>query len=192
MRRLLISGTFMLVCLALTARTAHAQGFIAPFLGFNYGGDAQCPTLNSPCENKSRNIGIGFGKLGAVGYELEIGYASNFFGDNAGVASNLLTFTSNLMIAPKIGPVRPYVLGGFGIIKTRLEAIDSSLLSTSNTNYGYDLAAGVMIFFGDHFGIRGDLRRFKSFDDSGLFAVLPGSGEKIQFNRAAGALVLAF
>jgi opacity protein-like surface antigen len=192
MRRALILGSLILAFVVSSAGTARAQGFIAPFIGFNFGGDSQCPTFNSPCENKSNNFGVAFGKLGAVGFEAEFGYARNFFGDTAGVASNLLTFTTNLLIAPKIGPVRPYLVGGVGLIKTRVEALDSSLLGVSNNNFGYDLGGGLMVHFGDHVGVRGDLRRFKSFDESGLFAVLPGSGEKITFNRAYGGLVLSF
>jgi opacity protein-like surface antigen len=135
---------------------------------------------------------VAFGTLGTVGFEADFGYVLNFFGDTGDVASNLLTFTTNLLIAPKIGPFRPYVVGGVGLIRTRVEALDSSVLSVDNNNFGYDLGGGLMVHFGDHVGIRGDVRRFKAFDESGLLAVLPGSGEKITFNRAAAALVLSF
>src|SRR5687768_6877049 len=107
-----------MLALAATVADARAQGFISPLLGYDYGGDSQCPTINSECENKSSNFGVAFGRLGGVGFEAELAYARNFFGDTAGVNANVLTFMSNLMIAPKIGPVRPYVLGGLGLIKT--------------------------------------------------------------------------
>lgn len=191
-RRALVLGIFLLVLLAGGASRADAQGFIAPFIGFNYGGDSQCPTFNAPCEEKSNNLGVAFGRLGTLGFETDFGYVKNFFGDTAGIASNLLTISTNLLIAPRIGPVRPYVLGGVGVIRTRVESIQSGVLSLSNTNIGYDLGVGLMVFAGSHVGVRGDLRRFKSFDESGLFSILPGSNEKIQFNRASAALVLAF
>ena len=190
--RAFVLGALAAACTLAPPTDAQAQGFISPLVGFDYGGDSDCPTINAPCEDKSSNIGVAFGRLGGVGFEAELAYARNFFGETGGVSSNVLTFMSNLLIAPKIGPARPYLLGGFGLIKTRVEALDESVLSVSNNTFGWDFGGGLMVFFGDHVGIRGDLRRFRSFGDSGLFALLPGDGEKIDFNRAAAAVVFAF
>ena len=173
------------------ASDARAQGFISPFIGFDYGGDSGCAD-RANCEDKTSNIGVAFGRLGGVGFEAELGYARNFFGETPGSSSNVLTFMSNFLIAPKIGPARPYVTFGLGVIKSRVEFSTGSLLDISNTNVGWDFGGGLMIFFGDHLGIRGELRRFRTFGDSGLLAVIPGSGEKLQFSRAAAGLVLAF
>lgn len=177
--------------IVLVAGDARAQGFISPFIGFDYGGDSGCAD-RSNCEDKTSNIGVAFGRLGTVGVEAELGYARNFFGETPDSSSNVLTFMSNLLIAPKIGPARPYVAFGVGIIKSKVEFTTGSLLDVSNTNFGWDFGGGLMIFFGDHIGIRGELRRFRTFGDDGVLAVLPGGGEKLQFSRAAAGLVLAF
>ena len=53
-----------------------------------------------PCSVK----GVAIGTMGsAVGFETDLGYARNFFGDVEGQKSSVLTIMSNLMIIPKIG-----------------------------------------------------------------------------------------
>ena len=48
--------------------------------------------------------------------------------------------------------------------------------------------------FGEHVGVRGDIRRFKSFQDIGIldFIGLGLSDEKLTYNRASAGLILAF
>jgi opacity protein-like surface antigen len=186
----LVLALLSLGCFAAPA-DAHAQGFISPLIGFDFGGDSGCPTA-SDCEDKNSNIGVAFGSLGAVGYEGELSYARNFFGETPGTSSNVLTFMNNLMIAPKIGAVRPYVLIGVGLIKTRVEFTVPSLLELDNNSFGWDFGGGLMVFFGDHIGIRGDLRKFKSFQTDDAIPFLPFGDEKLGFNRAAAAVVFAF
>lgn len=171
--------------------TAFAQGFISPFVGFNFGGDSGCQTAAS-CEDKNNNIGVSAGKLGSMfGVEEELGYARNFFGDDPAVASNVLTLMSNVIIGPKIGPVRPYVLGGMGLIKTRVDFNLAGLVDTTNNNFGWNLGGGVMVLFANHIGVRGDIRKFNSFQQHSLLGISL-SHEKIGFQRAAIGLVLAF
>src|SRR6266487_37499 len=63
------------------AAPARADGFISPFLGFNFGGDtSNCVSITS-CEEKRLNLGVSLGTVrGALGFEEEIGYAPQFFG----------------------------------------------------------------------------------------------------------------
>ena len=182
---ILTAGAF-----ALTPSTAAAQGFISPFIGFNYGGDSGCPTATN-CEDKHSNLGVSGGKLGAIGGgEFEFGYAKNFFGDTPGVDTSVLTLMGNVIVGPKFGFVRPFVLGGVGLIKSHVELTAGSLLDSSN-NFGWDIGGGVMIMFGDHLGIRGDLRRFQSFQNQTILG-FSLADEKLKFNRATAGLVLGF
>ena len=183
-------GLLALACTFVHAEDAGAQGFISPLIGFDFGGDSGCPTARD-CEEKSSNIGVSFGSLGVVGYEGELAFARNFFGETPGTSSSVLTFMNNLMIAPKIGPVRPYFVLGLGLFKTRVEFTAPSLLEMSNNNFGWDVGGGLMVFFGEHVGVRGDLRRFRSFKSEAILG-LPLGDEKLSFNRAAAALVFAF
>lgn len=176
--------------LALTPTPAAAQGFISPFIGFNYGGDSGCPTATN-CENKHSNLGVSFGKLGVIGGgEFEFAYARNFFGDTPGVDNNVLTLFGNVIVGPKIGLIRPYVTGGLGLIKSRVELTAGSLLDASN-NFGWDIGGGLMLMFGDHIGVRGDIKRFQSFQDQSILG-FDLADEKLKFNRATAGLILAF
>jgi hypothetical protein len=187
----LVQIVLTLGILALLPAEARAQGYISPFIGFDFGGDSGC-RIAADCEDKNSNIGVSFGRMGTMfGVEAELGYARDFFGDTPGTASNVLTFTTNLMIGPRIGPVRPYVVGGIGLIKSRVELTAPSLLETNNNSVGWDMGGGIMVLFGEHIGVRGDLRWFSTFDDFDLIG-FSLSDEKLNFQRAAAALVLAF
>ena len=95
------------------------------------------------------------------------------------------------MIVPNLGPVRPYVLGGIGLIKTHVELTPDSIINGDNNHFGWDAGGGLMIFFGDHVGVRGDLRFYHAFDDLELLGVELGT-EKLDFGRVAGAVVFKF
>lgn len=181
----------VLLCIAAAPREAAAQGFISPFIGFDFGGDSGCPTA-SDCEDKNSNVGVAFGSMGALfGGEFEIGYARDFFGEIPGVSSNVLTVMANFMVGPRIGAIRPYVLGGVGLFKTHVELTTNDLLETDNNSFGYDLGGGIIVMFGEHVGVRGDLRRFSTFQERSILG-FDISNERLSFQRAAAALVLAF
>ena len=173
------------------ASPSYAQAFISPFIGYNFGGDAGCPEI-SDCENKNLNFGVAVGSLGSViGVELEFAYAKDFFGETPGVASNVLTVMGNFMLAPRFGPVQPYGLVGFGLVKTHVELTVEDLLDSDNNNFGWDVGGGIMVFFGQHVGIRGDIRYFHAFQDLEVLSV-PLGGIKLDFGRASAALVFRF
>jgi opacity protein-like surface antigen len=172
----------------LAATEVRAQGFFSPLIGYDFGGDSGCQTLRG-CEEKKLNAGVAFGSLGqSSGFEQEFAYAKNFFGSVSGQGSSVLTLMSNVMIAPKIGPVRPYGVFGVGLMKTKVDLTAGDVLSFSNNNFAWDLGGGLMIFFGDHFGIRGELRHFHSFQDISA----PGlaiDNTKLKFDRASVGVV---
>ena len=155
---------------------ARAEGFISPLIGFNFGGDANCPNVTG-CEDKRLNFGVGLGAMNAVlGFEEEFAYARDFFGTAPGLKSSVFTLMSNVMVAPKVGPVRPYLLAGLGLIKTRVDFTTTTLLSTDNNNFGWDIGGGVMITVVPHVAVRGDIRYFHSFQDMGVVGFALGGG----------------
>jgi hypothetical protein len=169
--------------------SARAQGYISPFGGYNFAGDAGCSTISN-CEDKNLNLGIGIGTAGIIGFEEEFAYARDFFGEIPGASSSVLTVMSNVMIAPTIGPVRPYALIGAGLIKSRLEFTLNDLVATDNNDFGWNVGGGLMLLFG-HVGIRGDVRYFHAFQDIEFLGV-PISDLKLDFGRAYGGVVLQF
>ena len=57
----------------------------------------------------------------------------------------------------------------------------------------FGVGGGLIVFFGDHVGIRGDIRYFHSFQEFEIPG--PGfsiDGQKLDFGRAGGALVFKF
>ena len=173
------------------ASEARAQGFISPMFGFDFGGDTGCPNVNN-CSDKKANISVGAGVLGTIiGVEGELAYAPDFFGKAPGFSSSVVTAMGNLMLAPKVGPVHPYVLVGVGLIKTHVELTAASLLTTDNSTFGWDVGGGVIGFVSGHFGLRGDLRYFHAFQD---FSVLGFAldNTKLDYARASAGVVLKF
>lgn len=173
------------------ASDLRAQDYISPFLGFNFGGDSGCPSITD-CEDKRLNAGVALGKMGSLlGFEIDFGYAKDFFGDTPEFESSVLTLMGNLMVVPAIGPVRPYALVGAGLMKTHVELTPESLLTSDNNDFGWDVGGGVFILFGEHIGVRGDIRYFHSFEDFAPLGITL-SDTKLDFGRASAALVLKF
>lgn len=192
-RAIVTPAPFLLTLLLAFAAVpgAHAQGYISPLIGYDFGGNSGCPAIDD-CEDKNLNAGVAIGRMGAItGFEVELAYARNFFGEAPGLSSNVLTLMGNIMLNPDLDPFRPYVLVGLGLIRTQVELTPSGVLQTENSHFGWDIGGGLMIFFGDHVGIRGDVRYFHAFQDLDVLG-FELSGEQLDFGRAAGALVFRF
>jgi opacity protein-like surface antigen len=173
------------------ARPANAQGFISPFVGYNFGGDAGCPEITN-CDDKRVNWGLGLGALGSiVGFEAEFAKTSDFFGSTPNQSTDVLTFMGNVMLAPKIGPIQPYAEVGIGLMRTSVENVGES---SDENQIAWDIGGGVIAFFSRHVGVRGDIRYFHSFQllDTSKLPNLPINETKLNFGRFAGALVLKF
>jgi opacity protein-like surface antigen len=174
-----------------SARQAQAQGFISPFVGYNFGGDAGCPAITN-CDDKRVNWGVGFGALGSiVGIEGEIAHTSDFFGTTPYQSTSVLTFMGNFMVAPKIGPIQPYGLGGIGLLRS---AVESAGQNSDQNQIAWDVGGGLIGFFSAHVGVRGDVRYFHSFQviDFSRFPNLPVRDTKLDFGRVSVAVVFKF
>jgi opacity protein-like surface antigen len=105
---------------------------------------------------------------GIIGGEVDFGYSPSFFGTETDFGNNtLLTLMGNLIIGVPVGGttgggVRPYVTGGVGLIRTQIDGGDLFNIESSNNDFGWNLGAGVMGFFNDHVGLRGDVRYMRS------------------------------
>ena len=190
-RRVVAAGAFAALFVFGIADQASAQAYISPFLGYNFWGDSGCPEVTN-CEDKRRNLGVAFGSIGSVfGTEAEFAYIDNFFGDIPGTSSSVLTFMGNVMFAPKFGVLQPYGVVGLGLIKTHTELTVGELLENSDNHFGWDIGGGAIGYFGDHFGIRGDLRYFHAFSDLEVLGI-PIADTKLDFGRLSGGVVFKF
>jgi opacity protein-like surface antigen len=182
---------FVLACVLAIATPAGAQVFIGPTIGYDFGGDTGCPSLTD-CQDKRLNIGVSVGAMGnLLGVEVDLGYAPDFYGDAPALSSSVLTAMGNVMLVPNLGPVRPYVLAGLGLIKTHAELTTANIISGGDNQLGWDVGGGLMGFVGSHVGLRADLRYFHAFESRTVLGFTPGD-TKIDFARASVGLVVRF
>jgi opacity protein-like surface antigen len=173
---------------------ASAQGFISPYLGTAFSKPPlEACSVTSGCEDGKRTLGVSIGSLGSIfGAEFDLGYTKAFFGETGDTASSgMTTLFGNLLVGPKIGPVQPYGLIGVGMLRMHVDSFRSSLTAQSENALAWDIGGGVIILFGGHVGIRGDLRHFRGMQDLDLVAVA-FEGSDIKFNRASAAVVFKF
>ena len=144
---------------------ARADGYISPFVGTNFGSNSG---------NGRTNVGADLGAMGhgVIGVELDFGYAPSFFGSSAPFGSNSVTdFMGNVIIGIPTGGqkgagVRPYGTIGTGLLRTQINGATSAAASITNNDAGLNAGAGVMGYFSNHLGIRGDVRYFRNLSHS--------------------------
>src|SRR5437660_8886791 len=107
---------FTVAALAASARPASADGFVTPYIGYNFGGDsANCQSLTN-CEEKHLNFGASLMGTGAIfGFEEDIGYAKDFFASVPAADNSVFTAMSNITAGVFKGPIQPFVLAGVGL-----------------------------------------------------------------------------
>jgi opacity protein-like surface antigen len=180
------------VLLLFSARDAFAEGFITPFIGYNFGGESGCVSVTN-CTDRRLDWGAAFGAFGSIiGFETDFGYTSNFFGESAGQTSSVLTVMGNVLIGPKLGPVQPYGLIGAGLMRTAVS--QTSITSSDENQFGWDIGGGLFAYFSSHVGIRGDVRYFRSFQvlDFANFPNLGLQQTHLDFGRASIAVAFKF
>jgi len=192
MTKQMVISVLALAFLAAAPTSARAgDDFIVPFIGYNFGGDSgNCPSLTN-CNEKHTNFGVSIGTMGTLfGFEEDISYAKNFFGDIPGADNSVFSAMSNMMVGVGVGPVRPYLVAGVGLIRPHVSSVSSSLTLSSDKNaFGYDLGGGVTVSVAPHVGIRGDIRHLHTFDS---VDVLFFTGQRLDFFRASAGLALTF
>ena len=176
----------VVAALVLSVVPAYADGFVTPFLGYNFGGDSvNCVSLTT-CQEKHLNFGMSIGTTGRVaGVEEDFSFAKNFY--DTSTDSSVLTVTTNVRLSLPLGPIQPYLVGGIGLIKPH--ASNNPLqVFTSKSAFGTDLGGGLTIMLGQGVGVRGDIRRFNA---QGV-TLLIFSGAKADFWRASVGLTFKY
>jgi opacity protein-like surface antigen len=187
LRKSLIAAASLFIISVAAPRPAAADWLFTPFIGSTFGGSADVgigiPTSKNDFERKL-NWGASLSGGSVVGFELDFSYSPNFFGvsdTSSGVSflgdGNVTTFTGNLRLAVPAGPIRPYAVGGVGLIRSKVDDPGQFFSSPSASDFGMDIGAGLDAFFSHSVGIRGDFRYFRSFqnDDSSAVDLTLGS-----------------
>ena len=163
------------IVLVAAPRQARAEGYVSPWVGANWG---------SNVSNGRAAFGLTAGGMGGgiFGGELNFGYSPSFFGTQNDFGHNsVIDLMGNVIVGVPIGgdrvaAVKPFVTAGAGLVRTQIDGGSVVHVSSANNQWGWSAGGGVMGYFNDHVGLRGDIR----FVD----------GKQINFWRVSGGIVL--
>ena len=141
----------------------------AAFAGSSFGTDADNVNAGG---DASFNFGgqIGYLWRGMFGAEAMADFAPSMDLASASFADSpdLSSYMANAIGAYPLGAegqVQPYVSGGFGAIRTKLDVLsDLDDLGANHTTLGGNIGAGLMAF-GSHLGFRTDVRYYSAMSD---------------------------
>jgi hypothetical protein len=195
----MLRPVLVVVCLIVAAAMpARADTLFTPFLGANVGGTVNSPVnaLTGAASRTTFGGSLAVMGGGVFGIEADLGYSPKLLDasyDIAGVPisviqkrvlTGMINLTAGIPIEGHNGVgIRPYAVAGVGLIRQRLDVAGAVTVASSNS-LGYDIGGGAVVFFGEHVGLRGDMRYFRSTDDNvfeQLVNLQPGA---LNFTRA--------
>ena len=207
LRKLAVTSVFALAVLGGVPHLAAADWLLTPYAGLNWGGSAGFTDIAGDFDNDFKEQVTFGGSLtwmgaGAFGFEVDVGYSPKFFEertDDPGfgyAGSSVTTVMGNLIVGLPFGGqsgagMRPYVSGGIGIIRSKIDDVDNFFTMESN-NWGFNGGGGVSFFFGDRFGIRGDVRYFRSLQGGEPEDELDTALGSLHFWRGTGGVIIRF
>jgi hypothetical protein len=166
---------FVGICLFAFAVPARAQGF-------GIGGRMAWVTADSDADIDSVRFVGGQIRFMSSRMGLEVSmdsHSETFESLNEKVSERPIQLS--LLLKMGGGRLAPFLLGGPGWYKRKVERLDGSDQSVSTTEFGWHAGGGLEILAGSHFGIHGDYRyTFLDFgedddDDEGIIGgLLPG------------------
>lgn len=149
--RITILMTFGLV--AFSPNAVQAEGLLTGLAGVTFGGD-------TTSEATTYGFGLAATAGGVFGFEIDVATTTNILGEEAVVGDSAITTVMGNLMVGLGGPVRPYVTGGAGLIRSTVDGL--SMGSVASNDFGVNIGGGIIGFVTDHVGIRGDLRYFRS------------------------------
>jgi opacity protein-like surface antigen len=187
MRKLLLTAGLAALLVAVTPERTFAQASVTPFAGAVFGGDAPDTTPTG---------GVALTYMGRfAGFEAELGYTPDFFGENDDVVlvgdSNAMSLMGNLLLGHGQGPVKPYFAVGAGLLRMRVDGGDLFEDVTSNS-FGVNVGAGLIGHISEHIALRGDIRYFRSLEDEDPDDDVDLEIGKFDFWRAYGGVTFSF
>ncbi len=178
------------IAVVLAPTQARADGFFTPWVGSAFG---------SNISNGQTTVGVSAGSMGAgiVGGEADFGWSPSFFGNQSDFGHNtVMNLMGNVILGVPVGGqhgagIRPYVVGGIGLIRTQIDGGTIAKVSSSENMFGWDAGAGVMGYFANHVGVRGDLRYLRATHalNTGVSSI-DLNGDRLHFWRASIGLVI--
>ena len=112
-------------------------------------------------------VGASLAWMGSVaGVELDAGDAPTFLQGRPALPldnRNVFTLMGNgiVQFPTAARRIHPYVVGGIGVIHTKITTPDDTVL-VEDENFGVNVGAGLTAWLNDRIGVRGDLRYFRA------------------------------
>src|SRR6185503_20105271 len=155
----------------LLASNAAADWLFTPFLGGTFA--PQIPIVNLEQSAGTTKVVVGGSTAllsdGIFGIEGDFGYSPRFLERSSqflNAGSNVMTFLGNVVVALPLSvtreSLRPYAVGGIGLIHAAAAALVVQELDIDRNLLGYDLGGGAIGMFDPNVGVRFDLRRFQT------------------------------
>ena len=188
-----VNAFILLAAITLIAPVpARAEGYVAPWVGMNWGSGINI-------DNGRAAFGVNAGAMGAgiIGGEVAFGYSPSFWGNQNDFGNNsVIDLMGNLIVGVPVGGthgagIRPFVTGGIGLLRTQIDGGSFTNVSADNNMLGWNAGGGVMGYFNNHFGLRGDVKYLRSFEDTntGINVIDVNGPGQFHFWRAAIGVV---
>ena len=177
--------------------TATADWLITPFVGSAMAAETTFLVFEQG-GNRKLTLGGSVALLSdaLLGLEAEFGHTPGFFQGNDPrgliLSSRVTTLTGSLIVAVPLTvtreSLRPYLIGGLGLIQARSEDV-VSLLPLKKDLLGLSVGGGAMGFLSERAGLRFDVRHFKAISgEDGPFA-RPGRSRLSFWRLSAGVTI---
>jgi len=185
------------------ASTAAAEWQFKPFFAASFAGNTTLIDVDFAAGNVHPTVGVGAVLIGEiVGVEVDFGASPGFFsadgnsstsGNPLVRSSSVTTWTGNVVIAVPQRltqyTLRPYLVGGGGIMHARSEGVFNPL-PVASTLPALDIGGGVTGFLTRRLGLNWDVRYFRSLGGGNSDKGLSFGPERLSFWRASMALAI--
>jgi hypothetical protein len=163
----------VLALLVLIPVQVSAEWHVKPFLGVTFGGGTTLSDFEQAVGEPNVVFGGTVTRIGEmIGFEGDFGWAPGFFESDdppplaTDVArSSVITLTGNVVIAlPRRlaeYTLRPYIAGGFGLMRVRIDDA-AGLLPLSTNLPTINIGGGATGFLTERIGLSWDLRYFRN------------------------------
>src|SRR5262245_63813538 len=178
-----ILTTAVTVCAPAQVR---ADGYVSPWIGVH--------AVDSNDDGRGTfGVTAGYMAAGIFGFEADVGYSADFFGPSQFGEGYAINVMGDAILGVPIGGddgagIRPFVSGGFGLLRTHIDAGRLINATLSSNNLAYDVGAGMMGFFSEHFGLRGELRYFRTLEDTNRGSGIDLERGRLRFWRASAGV----
>jgi opacity protein-like surface antigen len=168
---------------------ARAEGYISPWVAANSG---------TGFDNGRAAVGLQAGAMGhgVIGGEVGFGYSPSFWGTQNEFGNNsVIDLMGNIIVGVPVGGtrgagIRPYLTAGLGLLRTQVDGGTIAQVSSSNNDFGWNAGGGVMGYFSDHVGLRGDLRYLRNIENNSTSTSLDFDPGSFHFWRASVGVVI--